>query len=319
MIESLTAEQEALLPVYRDKWLKIGLSTEPANLDKLIEGAGLAYEEAKLKMPKDVHFAESPLAGVILATRLKKKLPSSVKDKDVLKEHRKECSDQLSNMRYGPHDAPWLAFCDYCGEVLKVEGPERLKGLSIIAQNGGWWAPYDTCVIFQNRHNKIVMDEQHRLHNLEGSAISYPDGFSVFAVHGVRVPEWFIAEPRKITVKTIDEERNAEYRRILVELYEKDRGKGAFMKAAGGEIIDDDEAFGRLWRRTMPNSTEPMLMVEVMNPTVENGIRRTFFLDVSGKSRLLGWPINTAKQAVAATWNKRENEIDFPHWLDRRS
>ena len=34
MIETLTAEQEAQLPEYRDKWLDIGLSTEPSDRER---------------------------------------------------------------------------------------------------------------------------------------------------------------------------------------------------------------------------------------------------------------------------------------------
>lgn len=43
MITELTPEQKALIPVYRDKWLKIPLSTERINREKATEAVELVY------------------------------------------------------------------------------------------------------------------------------------------------------------------------------------------------------------------------------------------------------------------------------------
>ncbi|NJN23047.1 MAG: hypothetical protein HC812_20060 [Leptolyngbya sp. RL_3_1] len=52
MINELTPEQEALLPVYRDKWMAIGLSTEPCDRSAAESAARAAYEVAGLEPPK---------------------------------------------------------------------------------------------------------------------------------------------------------------------------------------------------------------------------------------------------------------------------
>ena len=63
MIEKLTPEQQAQLAVYRDKWIAIGRSTEPANWLEAERGVQLAYEAAKLKTP-EVIWCDSPKAMV---------------------------------------------------------------------------------------------------------------------------------------------------------------------------------------------------------------------------------------------------------------
>ena len=62
-IEKLTKEQEDLLPVYRDKWLKIGLSTEPTNKKEAEKWCIEAYKVAGLEPPKQIIWATSPLAA----------------------------------------------------------------------------------------------------------------------------------------------------------------------------------------------------------------------------------------------------------------
>ena len=62
-IEELTPEQIARTPEIRDKWIKIGLSTEPADRTQAEIGIAEAYRVAKLPAPKIV-WCGSPLAMV---------------------------------------------------------------------------------------------------------------------------------------------------------------------------------------------------------------------------------------------------------------
>ena len=59
IITELTPEQEALIPVYRDKWLKIALSTERVDEDKATEAIKAGYNMFNIKVPKIV-FLDSP-------------------------------------------------------------------------------------------------------------------------------------------------------------------------------------------------------------------------------------------------------------------
>ena len=70
-VERLTQEQEAMLPVIRDKWLKIGLSCEPCDFERAKAGAIMAYKAAGLEPPKLFLVADSPVSGAIMATMLK--------------------------------------------------------------------------------------------------------------------------------------------------------------------------------------------------------------------------------------------------------
>ena len=60
MLKELTPEQEARLPEFRDKWLKIGLCTDPIDFEKAKAAVSLAYECADLKPPKEFEYFESP-------------------------------------------------------------------------------------------------------------------------------------------------------------------------------------------------------------------------------------------------------------------
>ncbi|MBD2183152.1 hypothetical protein H6G03_19140 [Planktothrix sp. FACHB-1375] len=60
-IEKLTPEQEALIPIYRDKWRKIALSTEPIDKEKAAEAVKKAYALIGLPEP-EILFYDSPYA-----------------------------------------------------------------------------------------------------------------------------------------------------------------------------------------------------------------------------------------------------------------
>ncbi len=69
-IEKLTSEQEAAFPRYVDKWLKIGLSTEPCNFEESKKAAILAYELAGLQPPKKFYLFDCPISAAKGAQQL---------------------------------------------------------------------------------------------------------------------------------------------------------------------------------------------------------------------------------------------------------
>lgn len=62
-IEKLTPEQEALIPVYREKWRKIALSTESIDQEKAAEAVKQAYALIGLSEP-EVIFCYSPFSAL---------------------------------------------------------------------------------------------------------------------------------------------------------------------------------------------------------------------------------------------------------------
>lgn len=74
MIEKLTAEQEALMHVYKDKWLKIGLATGPVDFEKAKAAAIKAYKLAGLKPPKRFYVTDGPFMQFNLSKALHQNL-----------------------------------------------------------------------------------------------------------------------------------------------------------------------------------------------------------------------------------------------------
>lgn len=62
MIEQLTPQQKALIPVYREKWRKIALSTEPIEREKAAESVRFAYAALGYKEPQII-ICDSPRAA----------------------------------------------------------------------------------------------------------------------------------------------------------------------------------------------------------------------------------------------------------------
>ncbi|MEH1820899.1 MAG: DUF6745 domain-containing protein [Nostoc sp.] len=63
LIEKLTPEQEALIPVYREKWRAIALSTERIDKGKAAEAVRVAYAAISKKEP-EIIFCDSSYAGL---------------------------------------------------------------------------------------------------------------------------------------------------------------------------------------------------------------------------------------------------------------
>ena len=181
--------------------------------------------------------------------------------------------DSVRDSVYGAHDADWLGFYDYFRLVCGLESEtQKLKGLWLLAQSAGWAIPYRNVCWVSERHDILLRDERGMLHNLIGPAVMYPDGWAIYAVHGVRVPSDIIEKPDMLTKERILGEENAEVRRVMIEKVGNDK----FLEMIDAKPIHED-ARGKLFRIELAND-EPMVAVQVVNSTPEPGGHHKLYL-----------------------------------------
>lgn len=213
--------------------------------------------------------------------------------------------DSVRDSVYGQHDAGWLSFYSFFNEAIGLtKETEKLKGLWNLAKCAGWALPHQNVCWVSERHHLLARDDRGRLHSVVGPACAYPDGWAIYAVHGVRVPSYIIEKPQVISVKSIDKEQNTEIRRIMIDRYRfgaEINGASAYLKDAGSNRVDYDERFGTLWKRNLQND-EPIVMAEVVNRTPEpSGEFRRYFIRVPPQ-------ITNIHEAVAWTFSKTAKE-----------
>ena len=120
---------------------------------------------------------------------------------------RSQVGELIQEAAYGQHDVNWLAFFDAFRE-FGISEAEKLQGLNQIAENAGWfWTMSEFCIITE-RPISIHRDDNNRLHNPDGLAIEYPDGFGVYALHGVTVDKKYIENFESLTAHDIQEIRD---------------------------------------------------------------------------------------------------------------
>ncbi len=153
------------------------------------------------------------------------------------------------------------------------------------------------CII-SDRPLFIKQDDQHRPHCDTGPYIKWRDGAALYCVHGVRVPAWIIEQPDKITVQSIEDQENAEIKRIMIDKY----GLGNYINKSGSVELHQDE-FGILYRKDVEND-ESIVTVCVVNSTPElDGTHKKYWLRVPPNMK-------TAKEAVAWTFGFEGNEYN---------
>jgi len=201
-IESLTVDQKAQMEVYKEKWIKIGLCQEPINVEKATEFVLNQYKENGLKAP-EVVYSTSPK-----------------RTKEILGE-----DYSTSNACYGHHDAGFLSYYDYFAQVLKIKGLEPIQNLIELSQVCGWWYPFDSICVIEERpilRMQEMPDGSGNMwcHSEDKLAIEYPDGWGVAVVEGKRVPnsEW-ITNPETITMDVINSTDDQDLLSILLDRF----------------------------------------------------------------------------------------------------
>ena len=283
MIQKLTSEQEALIPVYREKWREIAVSTEPIDRQKAAEAVKYAYSALCLEEP-EIIFCESPYAAVIVVIvrqRLKQfnqdsqigevgsdfttRLIRQPHDQLRRQLHHKVIKQLYNDLKIGFDDSPlmfddsqltwslevkiaqlceeidisldddiwspyynfvnpraeiyYASLFNFCDSVLNCTyNLAKGKAIQSLVKYCGWIYPTKSFAIICDRPRKISVDNQQRLHAEAEPAIEFADGFSVYAYHGVVLPEEYgLVPPYQWRSQWLLEEDNAELRRVLIQ------------------------------------------------------------------------------------------------------
>jgi hypothetical protein len=185
----------------------------------------------------------------------------------------------------------WLAAYDFFGRACGVGAAERLHGLMELTRSAGWWWwPARGAAVLSERPDEIHMDEQGRLHSARGAALAYPDGWSLWAWHGVRVPRAVIENPESLPAREVLAEPDVEVRRIMIDRVGAER----LVRDGGARRVAEDET-GILWRLDLAED-EPLVCVEVADATRGP--------DAAFRRYLLRVPpdVRSAREAVAWTF-----------------
>ncbi|MGB1582906.1 MAG: DUF6745 domain-containing protein [Solirubrobacterales bacterium] len=195
-------------------------------------------------------------------------------------------------------------------EALGVEYPtDASRCLDLhaeLAQSANWWWPCEDFIMCSERPEHVSFDADLRLHDETGAAVRYPDGWGVYAWHGVRVTREIIAGD--FTATDVMEEANAETRRVMMEIAAEKHGAKWLTDGLGAKAIAVDENVHE-WSLGVPDNTtatlwnfgdfgdddgRPRVMVEVTNGSLESdGTRKQYIMRVPPDVR-------TPREAVAA-------------------
>ncbi|MEG4421803.1 hypothetical protein QUA70_24935 [Microcoleus sp. LAD1_D5] len=122
--------------------------------------------------------------------------------------------------------AAYGSLLDFCISVLNLPhsyGRNWIVFQSIV-RDCGWIYPYDKVCVVCERPIALSADSNHRLHAEGTPAVQFADGFSIYAYHGVILPEWYgRLHPHQWQSKWVLKEQNAEVRRALIQGITYDR------------------------------------------------------------------------------------------------
>lgn len=248
MIESLTQEQQDKLVVYRDRWIGIGLCTDPIDKDACKHWIAEAYKAAGLKPPNEYIFTSSPNECNNL----------------LINEYGIKKEDINNTTLYGFQDAPWLSFYNYFLEVCELDVCKKLHPLMELSKVCGWWVAYDTHAFIQDRPCEIHLNDAKQLHCEDGAAVLYRDGWGIYSLNGVRVDKEIILTPSdELDCNLIVTTKNAEIRRELVRKIGVER----IYDQLGGKVIDSQGDYELVTLNLGDNNPRPYL--KMVNPSID--------------------------------------------------
>jgi len=182
-IEKLTPEQEALIPVYLERFREYGTQTGEVNQDECKKAIDAFYKWLKMDQPKKYYYTDSLEQGIAKVKTLI--------DEDVSQ------FELISSCNWGNIYAYWGCFYQFINEELPVE---RVEGIEFMESLFKYCPPFwmlDDAVVVARFPDELHFNDNNELHNPHGPSVLYPDGMALYTLNGIKVPDWVITTPKE--------------------------------------------------------------------------------------------------------------------------
>ena len=167
VIDKLTREEEAQIPLYLEKFRSYGVSTQPIDRASAEAAVTNLYAALSLKKPDKFIWVDSPRSLILTNVLLK--------------------DSKLQNLEWGNIDSYWISFYVFINDILSVKTTPLAQVAHDIVKHCHVFSMFDEGVVLSERPVSLGFDSDNKLHREDGPAILYKDGFSVYALHGKRV------------------------------------------------------------------------------------------------------------------------------------
>jgi hypothetical protein len=246
-IERLTPEQAALIPIWHQRWLEIGMCEQP--IDRVLARSAIERAYATINKPTPlIVFCDSPATSSLGVAVWPHLMAGLKKNASLRASLRASLGDSLPYTYFwGQHDSYWVSFYLFGAEIgvqYKADALDKLRIMEDLSKSCGWIYFYENVCFVSGRPKVHTIIEQrngnpvHILHHTDKPAMSFADGYCLYVWRGVRIPERYYTQ--SADAKAILSESNAEVRRALMERYDEQKGKGRFIEDCGAKVIHSD-------------------------------------------------------------------------------
>ncbi len=249
-IENLTKEQEAQLAVYREKWIKIGLCTDPVDKADCVKFANWLFKILKRGKPEVII-----CDGIVSAWNKVVEIASGGKV---------EKCNFITPYCCGQFDVGYFSFYDFMVNVLGVEIDPRFEFYKLSTRMGPVFPLEKHCIICA-RPKTIHRNLIGQLHYDGGPALEYRDGSRIWCLNGVIVDQWLAETPsQQIDAKVFPTIENVEVRREFVRKV----GVEKLLKDLGSKMIDKDGDY-ELHLVNLGGTTGEWPYLKMLNPSLK--------------------------------------------------
>jgi hypothetical protein len=213
MKDELTPEEEALIPVYYQKYMDQQTEQQPVeDIHKIINSIW-----------KDMRFSSPEI--IILDS------PKSCK---------KACPD-LSNFDtyWGLWLVPYAATYDFAKNIGISLNQEKLEKFLLWSRCCPYVLFNEETVYVSRKPVEIHYNDAGQLHNENGMSCRFADDWGIWTINGVEVDEQIVMFPETQTVKQIRNENNEEVKRIRIDRYGWDR----YFEEINAKTIDERDNY----------------------------------------------------------------------------